>query len=142
MSTIKLMLMLSSCHVLLFVCLYPGFFNPPYLFLPPPPTLSPCMLVFSLSSSSVTMQPETLSKPPVRECWTSGCCLVPTHVYPDFGAKSLCDFLLDAKAFCSACHNQFRHYYKVKHQSPTSKGFLLASFSSLWFIVDANYETV
>lgn len=24
-----------------------------------------------------------------RELWTSGCCLVPTHVYLDFGAKSL-----------------------------------------------------
>ena len=65
-------------------------------------------------------------KPTSGERWTSGCCLVPTHVYPDFGAKTLCDFTLDAKAFCSACHNQFMHYYKVKHQSPTSKGFLLA----------------
>lgn len=44
------------------------FFYPPIsrcLFLSLPPTLSTCMLVFSLSSSSVTMQPETLSKPPV-----------------------------------------------------------------------------
>lgn len=56
------------------------------------------------------------------ERWTSGCCLLPTHVYLDFSAKSLCDFTLDAKAFCSACHNQFTHYYKVKYQSPTSRG--------------------
>lgn len=44
------------------------FFYPPIsycLFLSFPPTLSTWMLVFSLSSSSVTMQPETLSKPPV-----------------------------------------------------------------------------
>lgn len=69
------------------------------------------------------------------ERWTSGCCLVPTHVYSDLGAKSLCDFTLDAKAFCSACHNQFKHYYKVKHQSPTSKGVLFdvsLHLASLW----------
>lgn len=90
-----------------------------------PPTLSTCMLVFSLSSfcHHATWDPVKATS---GERWTSGCCLVPTHVYSDFGAKSLCDFTLDAKAFCSACHNQFKHYYKVKHQSPSCKGFLLA----------------
>lgn len=28
------------------------------------------------------------------EYWTSGCCSVPTHVYLDFGAKTLCEFPL------------------------------------------------
>jgi len=35
------------------------------------------------------------------EPWTSGCCLVPTHVPLDFGAKLPCDFTLDAKVFGS-----------------------------------------
>lgn len=74
------------------------------------------------------------------ERWTSDCCLVPTHVSSYFGAKSLCDFLLDAKAFCSACRNQFTHYYKVKHQSPTSNGFLLAVSAALFLIVYAKYS--
>lgn len=58
--------------------------------------------------------------------WTAGCCLMPAHVRVDSGAKSLCDFTSDAKVFCSACHNQFRHCKKVKYQAPTTKWFLLA----------------
>lgn len=58
-----------TCLAVFFVCLYPGFSTLPISLAvssyPSPPTLSTCMLLFSLSSSSVTMQPETLSKPPV-----------------------------------------------------------------------------
>lgn len=65
----KIVVMLSSCLVLRFLCLYPGFSTPPFFLLLSlpilPPTLSTCMLVFSVSSLSVTMWPETLSKPPV-----------------------------------------------------------------------------
>lgn len=122
-------------------------FLPPYLFLSLPIPSShalhmhACVFTEQLFCHHATWDPVKATS---GERWTSGYCLVPTHVYSDFGAKSLCDFTLDAKAFCSACHIQFTNYYKVKHQSPTRKGFLLAvslQFASLcmpiifWFLV-------
>ena len=64
-SVIKL---LCSCHMSRRFTVYIQVLLPSVsgrLFPSLPPTLSTRMLVFSLSSSSVTMQPETLSNPPV-----------------------------------------------------------------------------
>lgn len=93
-------------HVLLFLCLYAGF---PTLYLLPSlhiPFLphSTRMFVFTeqLFCHHATWVPVKANS---GEHWTSGCCLLPTHVDSDLGAKWLCDFALDARAFCSPCRN-------------------------------------
>lgn len=114
----QVVVMLSSCHVSLFLYLYSGFSTFLSLVLFPSPSshalhMHSCVFTEQLLCHHATWDPVRATGWNLRRLL---CCQL---VYMDLGAKSLYGFTLDAKAFCCACHTQFTHIYKVKHKSPT-----------------------